>query len=68
MSNKPSQGVCKDTGELHEVENLYVADTSLFPTPSGANPMITCLALTYDIALRLKQKIMLDIGGNGSRL
>ena len=62
MSVKPGQGVCKDTGELHELNDLYVADTSLFPTPSGANPMITCLALCYDIAKRLKLKILSDMG------
>ena len=65
MSVKPGQGVCKDTGELHEVNALYVADTSLFPTPSGANPMITCLALCYDIANRLKQKLLSDINIDG---
>jgi choline dehydrogenase-like flavoprotein len=61
MSATPGRGVTKDTGELWAVHGLYVADSSLFPTPSGANPMVTTLALTYDMAQRLEQKL------NGSR-
>ena len=61
MSATPGRGVTKDTGELWAVHDLYVADSSLFPTPSGANPMVTTLALTYDMAQRLEQKL------NGSR-
>jgi len=57
MSATPETGVCKDTGEVWEIEDLYVADTSLFPTPSGANPMITAYAVTYDCARRLCRKL-----------
>jgi choline dehydrogenase-like flavoprotein len=37
--------VCSPRGETHDVRNLFVADGSLFPTPSGVNPMITIMAL-----------------------
>jgi hypothetical protein len=57
MSASPQDGVCKDTGELWAVKDLYVADASLFPTPSGSNPMITVLSLVYDCAQRLESKL-----------
>lgn len=50
MSADPRTGVCKPTGETHEVRNLYVADGSLFPTALGVNPQITILALATGIA------------------
>jgi choline dehydrogenase-like flavoprotein len=33
------------TGETREIRNLFVADGSLFPTASGANPMLSIMAL-----------------------
>ena len=53
MSARRYGGVVKDSGEAWECENLYVADASVFPTPSGANPMITTLAIAHDMASRL---------------
>ena len=38
------------TGESWEVENLFVADASLFPTASGVNPMISVCALSWLVA------------------
>jgi choline dehydrogenase-like flavoprotein len=42
--------VCKPTGETHDVERLYVADASLFPSAVGVNPQITILSLATGIA------------------
>ena len=55
MSADPRRGVCKPTGETHEVERLYVADGSLFPTALGVNPQITILALATGIARDLAE-------------
>lgn len=44
-------------GELWEVEGLYVADASAFPTSTGANPMITVEALAHVIASRLAARL-----------
>jgi long-chain-alcohol oxidase len=34
----------------HEVDGLYVADASLFPTASGVNPMLSVMALAHRAA------------------
>jgi choline dehydrogenase-like flavoprotein len=50
MSADRSRGVCKPTGETWDIQNLYIADGSLFPTALGVNPQITILALATGIA------------------
>lgn len=47
MSTSPSVGAADVNGELWECDDLYVMDTSLFPTASGANPMMTVTALAF---------------------
>jgi choline dehydrogenase-like flavoprotein len=42
--------VAQPTGELHDVAGVWIGDTSAFPTPSGANPMLTCMALAHRTA------------------
>jgi choline dehydrogenase-like flavoprotein len=56
MAADPKLGVCKPTGETHEVQNLFVADGSLFPTALGVNPQITILALATGIARDLARR------------
>ncbi|KAI8139044.1 GMC oxidoreductase-domain-containing protein [Fennellomyces sp. T-0311] len=46
----PEVGATKTTGETWEVENLYVADASLFPTSTGVNPMVTTEAVALYVA------------------
>ena len=56
MSADPKRGVCKVNGETHEVENLFIADGSVFPTALGVNPQITILALATGIARDVVQR------------
>ncbi|CAG8480714.1 9547_t:CDS:2 [Paraglomus brasilianum] len=42
--------VVNPDGQTWEVENLYVADASVFPTAVGINPMITIMSSAYYIA------------------
>ncbi len=45
----------KPNGETREVKNLFVADGSLFPSASGANPMLSIQALAYYVAQQIKK-------------
>jgi choline dehydrogenase-like flavoprotein len=36
-------------GKFHDVDNLYAADGSLFPTSGGMNPSLTIMALGYRV-------------------
>ena len=50
MGTDPGTSVAGPTGELHEISGVWIGDTSAFPTPSGANPMLTCMALAHRTA------------------
>jgi len=50
MGTDPQTSACRPTGELHDVPGVWIGDTSAFPTPSGANPMLTCMALAHRTA------------------
>jgi choline dehydrogenase-like flavoprotein len=46
-------GVCAPDGSVHGLNDLYVADASLFPTSVGVNPMMTVIAFAARIAAEL---------------
>jgi choline dehydrogenase-like flavoprotein len=50
MGNSPKTSAIKSTGETWDVGNLYVADSSLFPTALGINPMLTIEALAISVS------------------
>jgi choline dehydrogenase-like flavoprotein len=56
MGGNRGQSVLTHTGESWNVRNLYVADASTFPTPSGVNPMITIQAIAYKIARHILER------------
>ena len=45
MHGDPSQGVVDEFGRCHDIENLYIADTGIFPQCPSVNPMWTGMAL-----------------------
>ncbi|KAI3439742.1 Long-chain-alcohol oxidase [Psidium guajava] len=47
MGPDPRSSAVNPMGETWEVEGLYVADTSVFPTALGVNPMVTVQAIAY---------------------
>ncbi|XP_057759525.1 long-chain-alcohol oxidase FAO4A-like [Arachis stenosperma] len=47
MGSNPKESAVNQTGETWEMEGLYVADSSVFPTALGVNPMITVQAIAY---------------------
>ncbi len=50
FGNDPQTSVCDATGRFHDVGNLWAADSSLFPTSSGFNPILTIVALATRVA------------------
>lgn len=50
MAADPKQGVVRPDGQLHGVDNLWVADASLFPSAVSVNPQITIMAFAKVIA------------------
>lgn len=59
----PRYGAADLRGRLFECDNVYVADASAMPTASGANPMVTTMAIARKISLGiaddLKPKVKL---------
>ncbi|XP_057250907.1 long-chain-alcohol oxidase FAO4A isoform X2 [Beta vulgaris subsp. vulgaris] len=47
MGINPRTSVVNQRGESWEVEGLYLADSSVFPTALGVNPMVTVQAISY---------------------
>jgi choline dehydrogenase-like flavoprotein len=45
MGSDPATSVADGHGQLHDTPGVWVGDTSAFPTCSGVNPMVTCMAL-----------------------
>jgi choline dehydrogenase-like flavoprotein len=54
MSDDPSRGVVDRNCKVHDIDNLYVAGSSVFPTSGSANPTLTLVALTLRLAEHLK--------------
>ncbi len=47
MGNDPQTSVTNRYGQVHGIDNLFVADGSLFATNGGFNPALTILAVGY---------------------
>jgi choline dehydrogenase-like flavoprotein len=50
MGDDPRRSVVNSYGQAHDIPNLFVTDTSLFPTGGGANITLTAMALTLRAA------------------
>lgn len=57
MGLNPQTSVAQPTGELHDVQGVWIGDTSAFPTSSGANPMISVMALARRTARFIAQRV-----------
>jgi choline dehydrogenase-like flavoprotein len=54
MSDDPRRGVVDPQCRTHDIENLYLASSAVFPTSGAANPTLTIVALAIRVADRLK--------------
>jgi choline dehydrogenase-like flavoprotein len=57
MGTDPTHSVVNRNGRLHDVENLYVAGSSVFPTAGFANPTLTIVALALRLGDHLKEVV-----------
>jgi choline dehydrogenase-like flavoprotein len=57
MSSSPADGVVDANCQLHGVQNLFVAGSSVFPTAGFANPTFTIVALALRLADHLKVRL-----------
>ncbi|RIA99780.1 hypothetical protein C1645_718038 [Glomus cerebriforme] len=55
MGINSSNSVVNPHGKVWQVDNLYIADASVFPTAVGVNPMITVMSTAYSIAQFIKK-------------
>lgn len=55
MSNDPSDGVVNANLRCHDLDNLYVAGSSVFPTFGFANPTLTLVALSLRLGEHLAE-------------
>jgi hypothetical protein len=53
MGNDPKTSVCNPFGQTHDIKNLFLADASVFPTATPANPTLTIQALSTRLALHI---------------
>ena len=47
MGDDPAKSVVNRYGQVHDIENLYVADGGHFVTGAGFNPALTIMAMGY---------------------
>lgn len=57
MSTDPALGVVDPNCRLHDVSNLYVASSSVFPAAGHANPTLTIVALALRLADHIKEQM-----------
>jgi len=66
MSTSPTRGAVDVNGETWDWDNLFVMDSSTFPTATGVNPMITVFViakmLSARLALRLRNEDQMRTG------
>jgi choline dehydrogenase-like flavoprotein len=58
MSASPSGGVVDSNCQIHGVNNLFIASSSVFPTSGHANPTLTVVALAARLAEHIKNKLV----------
>jgi choline dehydrogenase-like flavoprotein len=55
FGTNPKSSVLDPHNRAHEVENLYVVDSSFFPSSAGLNPSLTVAANALRVAAHVNQ-------------
>jgi choline dehydrogenase-like flavoprotein len=57
MSEDPRQGVVDSNCQVHDMANLFIAGSSVFPTSGGGTPTLTLVSLALRLADHLKGRM-----------
>ncbi|NQZ95024.1 MAG: GMC family oxidoreductase [Myxococcales bacterium] len=57
MHGDPTRGVVDESGRCHDLDNLYVADTGVFPECPSVNPMWTGMAIAHRTAGAIADRV-----------
>jgi choline dehydrogenase-like flavoprotein len=57
MGVDPKKSVVGPTGECHDLQNLFIADASVFPTSLGVNPQETIWAIASRVSEAIHNKL-----------
>ncbi len=57
FGNNPNKSVLNKNNRSHDIENLYVVDSSFFPTSGGINPSLTIAANSLRVADKILEII-----------
>jgi choline dehydrogenase-like flavoprotein len=57
MDLDPALGVVDIDCRSHDVDNLYIAGSSVFPTAPGSHPTLTIVALALRLAAHLQDEL-----------
>ncbi len=57
LGSDPGTSAVGPDHETHEVRGLFVADSSVFPTASGVNPMLSVMGLAHRAAGRIAARV-----------
>jgi choline dehydrogenase-like flavoprotein len=57
LGEDPRSSVVNSDGKVHQYDNLYVMDGSVFPTSLGVNPQVTIFTLSSMMSAKLSQQV-----------
>ena len=57
MGEDPVASVVDADGKCHELENVYIADNSVFPSCPSVGPGLTAIAMALRMAETLHQRL-----------
>ncbi|KAI5844407.1 hypothetical protein DFP73DRAFT_52674 [Morchella snyderi] len=60
MGSNEFDSVVNDKGKVWGSEGLFLADSSVFPSASGVNPMITVMAIAHHIAGEIVKELRVE--------
>uniref|UniRef100_UPI0025BFA7D1 GMC family oxidoreductase n=1 Tax=Aquisalimonas sp. TaxID=1872621 RepID=UPI0025BFA7D1 len=58
MGDSPQSSVCDQWGRCHDLDNLYIVSSSLFPSPGCSSPTLTIGALALRTADYLTRQVL----------